>query len=145
MTLRVIREPTDRDATLGVLFVDDRFFGFTLEDAIRETAAPVSAWKLAGQTAIPAGTYRVALTQSARFGRVLPLLLDVPGFTGIRIHPGNAAADTDGCLLVGRTRGARWVGQSRAAFDDLFARLQSAPGDLTICIENPASYRREAA
>jgi hypothetical protein len=109
MNLRVIREPTRADGTtLGVLFKDGVFFGFTLEDAVREVAGqPVESWKVKGETAIPQGRYRVVVTPSVRFHRPLPLLLDVPGFDGIRIHPLNTSAETEGCIGVGFDRDDR--------------------------------------
>ena len=138
MTLRLIREPSRNGATLGVLFVDGHFQCFTLEDAIREVAGqPVAAWKVPRQTAIPAGRYRVTLTASHRFQRVLPELHDVPGFTGIRIHPGNTIADTEGCLLVGKDRTDGTVRQSRVAYAALEAALAAASGDIWIDVENP--------
>lgn len=144
MTLRVVREPTVLGATLGVLFVDGYFECFTLEDAIREVPGqPVETWKVPGQTAIPAGRYRVDITPSQRFQRLMPILLDVPGFEGIRIHPGNAAIDTAGCILVGRTREMGRVGESRVAFEALFSRLKTHLDEgLWIDVENP---RQEAA
>lgn len=139
MNLRLVREPTIDGVTFGVLFVDGRFECFTLEDAIREIPGqPVSSWKVAQQTAIPAGRYRLIITPSHRFQRPLPLLVDVPGFAGVRMHPGNTVADTEGCVLVGKDRQAGRVLQSRIAFEALFAKLAAAPGELWIGIENPA-------
>src|SRR5262245_21836096 len=101
MTLRLIRNPSKNHVPFGTLYVDVVMECLTLEDEIRErSGVPVSAWKVPGQTAIPAGRYSMRLTMSARFGRVLPLLLNVPGFSGIRIHTGNVIDDTDGCILV---------------------------------------------
>ena len=80
---------------------------YTCEDGDRglDAAIPATlARKVKGQTAIPVGTYRVAVTESQRFGRRLPLLASVPGFEGIRIHPGNGPEDTEGCILVGGQR-----------------------------------------
>ena len=60
--------------------------------------------KVYGETAIPYGTYKVILSYSPKFKRILPELLDVPCFTGIRIHRGNTEKDTAGCLLVGENK-----------------------------------------
>lgn len=132
--LLLVREPSEGDATLGVLYVDGRFFCHTLEDRVRPT-------KIAGETAIPSGRYQVILSMSPRFKMVLPLLLAVPGFEGIRIHPGNNADDTQGCILPGYDRGITTEGKpvvlrSRAAFNGLFAKLQAAPGQKFITITN---------
>jgi hypothetical protein len=86
------------------------------EDVVRERPGePVSAWKIKGQTAIPQGRYRIIVTPSSRFQRDLPILVDVDGFTGIRIHPGNTHADTEGCLLPGLSASSGVVFQSKAA------------------------------
>lgn len=126
MKLRVVREQSLLHCTLGQLFVDDSPQCFTCEDVVRETAAPVKEWKLAGQTAIPRGNYEVIINHSARFGRDLPLLLNVPGFVGVRIHSGNTAADTEGCILVGEKIGHDAVVDSRAALTELMLLMQDA-------------------
>lgn len=65
--------------------------------------------KLIGKTAIPTGRYRILITRSRRFGRWLPLLLNVKGFEGIRIHAGNKPEDTRGCILLGFNRRKGYV------------------------------------
>ena len=77
------------------MYLDGRFGVLHLEDVVRQGE------KVPGQTAIPEGIYTVQITFSNRFKRDLPLLLNVPNFEGIRIHPGNTDADTEGCILVG--------------------------------------------
>lgn len=109
---------TDR-STIGELSVNGSFECYTLEDRVR----PV---KIAGITAIPVGSYGVVVTFSPRFQRPLPLLLAVPGFDGVRIHPGNTDADTEGCILVGAQKRQDFIGDSRAAFDALFRKIQAA-------------------
>lgn len=139
MELRVMREPTlPNGATHGCLFVDGHYACFTLEDAIREVPGqPVTQWKVPGATAIPSGRYRVIVTPSARFARPLPLLVDVPGFSGVRLHPGNSVGDTEGCLLVGLDRDPGRVLQSRVAMDRLFPLIATAPGSIWITLEPP--------
>lgn len=119
MNLVLNRQPSNDSCTHGDLFVGDDFECVTLEDIVREVKIP-------GETAIPAGRYRVVITYSNRFKRDLPLLLDVPNFTGVRIHSGNTAAQTEGCLLVGKERGPTTVMQSRAALLPLQAKIQKA-------------------
>lgn len=120
MILELERLQLDPDLTIGSLTVDGQWLAWTLEDAVR------SGPKVPGQTAIPAGRYPVLITHSARFRRDLPLLQYVPGFAGVRIHPGNTAADTEGCILVGLDRMAKSIGRSRAAFDALMALMWPA-------------------
>lgn len=113
--------------TLGSLFINRQFECYTLEDTEREIeGVPVSVWKVPGQTAIPMGRYRVIISRSPRFGKLLPELLDVPGFTGVRIHAGNTEADTDGCILVGRKQGKTDIFESSPARRQLQDKIQTA-------------------
>ena len=138
MNLRLIREPTKNRATLGSLYVDGVWECWTLEDPIREVdGQSVETWKVKGDTAIPAGRYQVLLTRSPRFRKVLPLLMAVPGFTGIRIHTGNISRDTEGCILPGKTRHDAEVRMSRGAMGALQLQLSAATDDIWIEIENP--------
>ena len=118
MNLLLKRDPSSRACTLGSLYCEDALFCFTLEDVVR-------AEKIPGESAIPAGAYRVVIDESARFKRRMPHILDVPGFEGIRIHAGNVAADTRGCVLVGLSRNADHLYHSRVAFEKLFDLLDS--------------------
>ena len=95
MKLHVMRTKFTPAFTLGKLYIDDQTRGFTVEDSVR-------AFKIPGRTAIPTGTYEIATTFSPHFKRMLPLLIGVPGFEGIRIHGGNSASDTEGCVIVGK-------------------------------------------
>lgn len=89
-----------------------------LEDTVRNnmTVAINKFIKIFGKTAIPYGEYRIVRTYSNRFKKILPELLDVPHFSGIRIHPGNTADDTEGCLLPGKNTVKGKVLESRACF-----------------------------
>lgn len=126
--MRLVRKELTNNSTIGELSVNGKFECFTLEDRVR----PV---KIKGETAIPLGAYEVVVTFSNRFKKPLPLFLDVPGFEGIRIHPGNTKKDTEGCILVGQTKSKDMVGKSRAAFDILFAKIKAAAQKEKIFIE----------
>lgn len=130
MELYVERESAP-SSTPGKIYVDGNFECFTLEDPIHEVKVP-------GETCIPAGRYEVSLTFSPHFQRILPLINDVPQFTGVRIHPGNTPRDTEGCILVGGFRlGPSKIGGSRVAFDRLFEKLQASSSKIFITVENP--------
>lgn len=107
---------------LGMLYADGAFLCWTLEDVFREIA-PDGSGKIAGKTAIPFGEYEVAVDRSARFNRLLPRLLNVPHFEGVRIHAGNTAADTEGCILVGLDKGVDCLSRSQLALQELMDKL----------------------
>ena len=111
--------------TIGKLYVDGEYFCDTLEDKDRGLTSDMSLEdikkvKVYGQTAIPSGRYRVTMNMSSRFKKVMPLLLYVPGFDGIRIHSGNTAADTQGCILLGQNKVVGKVINSRIYTDKLY-------------------------
>lgn len=118
MNLRLERIEATDAYTIGQLAIEGAFECWTLEDPVRRGE------KVPGDTAIPAGRYRVTVSMSARFKKRLPLLLDVPNFAGVRIHSGNTTADTRGCVLVGADRGAGEVHRSREAFAALFWKIE---------------------
>lgn len=112
----LLRRPTVDESTIGEVVCLGNHVCYTVEDAIREVpGVPVTAWKVAGRTAIPEGVYQIISTDSMRFGRRLPILVDVPGFTGIRIHPGNSSQDSEGCILPGLSEIGGEVFRSRDA------------------------------
>lgn len=137
MKLRLNRHATGLTCTIGDLYVDGAHCCNTLEDPIREDGRPVAEWKVKGDTAIPAGLYSVVLTESVRFKRVLPLVENVPGFEGIRIHAGNTSHDTEGCILVGEWPGGEFINNSRNALATLLEILDSAEEPITIEVVNP--------
>lgn len=128
MKITVKRLHKTNTSTIGELLIDGVFECYTLEDVEREV-------KVKSETAIPKGTYKVIINQSNRFKRLLPLLLNVPNFEGVRIHSGNSNHDTEGCILVGQTMGKDYIGKSRKAFDKLFKKMQAAK-DITITIQS---------
>ncbi|HNB00946.1 MAG TPA: DUF5675 family protein [Nitrosomonas sp.] len=112
--------------TIGELFIDDEFECFTLEDQVRETGQPVESWKIPGNTAIPRGLYKITLDYSVRFRQTMPRLLDVEGFRGVRIHPGNTIHDTEGCILVGTAVNKNVLVASLDAYNKLYKKLKLA-------------------
>jgi len=119
MNLVLRRGSPQVTCTPGSLYLNGNWQCYTLEDLPRPSKVP-------GETRIPAGNYRVTLTPSPRFKRVLPLINDVPEFSGVRIHPGNTDRDTAGCILVGQGFKNEALTSSRVAFDQLFSRLEAA-------------------
>lgn len=130
MDLLLQRKWAVQESSLGELSEAGQRICFTLEDRVRP--GDIFQVKVPGKTAIPAGRYRVIVTFSQRFQRDLPLLLDVPNFTAIRIHSGNRAEDTEGCILVGEAigdvdgDGPDDVLQSRIAEAEVLRRIQAA-------------------
>lgn len=113
--------------TIGDLYVDGKFVCYVVEDTVREVIGqPVATWKIPHVTAIPVGTYDVIIDMSNRFKKLLPLIKNVPGFEGVRIHTGNTAEDTEGCLIVGNIKMVSSVGQSKVAMAKLQPMIQAA-------------------
>lgn len=107
--------------TIGKLYIDDEYFCDTIEDKVRILTCKED--KVYSKTAIPKGTYKVVMTYSPKFRRILPLLLDVPYFTGIRIHSGNSEKDSAGCIIVGENKIKGKVVNSKKTLDNLINRL----------------------
>src|SRR5699024_486384 len=123
MKLRVERLWKKERYTVGRLYVNDKMFSNTLVDKVRDLP---SEEKIPGETAIPAGTYKVIYNWSPKFGRNLPRLLNVPYFDGILIHPGNTAADSAGCILVGKNTEVGRLTESRYTSDRLNVLIEDA-------------------
>lgn len=102
--------------TIGKLYIGGEYFCDTLEDAVRPE-------KIKNETAIPAGTYDVILNMSNRFKKILPLLLKVPNYEGVRIHSGNTKEDTSGCILVGENKVKGQVINSKQKMNELMKLL----------------------
>lgn len=84
MKLVLQRTHEVNDSTFGKLLLNNKLLNYTLEDKVR-------AVKIKHQTAIPSGEYQIIINKSERFKQLMPLLLNVPDFEGIRIHKGNFA------------------------------------------------------
>ena len=122
MELTLQRITKDKNYTLGELSIDGEKFCHTLEPTWRKPEAR----KIPGKTAIPEGRYPIVITLSPKFKQWLPLLLHVPNFTGIRIHAGNMAKDTKGCILVGENTGKGVLSDSRIWVERLKRRIVDA-------------------
>ncbi|MDD4820309.1 MAG: DUF5675 family protein [Flavobacteriales bacterium] len=121
--------------TEGILTIDSVFFCHTLEDAVRDLTFET---KIYGQTAIPDGRYRVNVSFSPKFKRLLPQIMDVPYFSSIRIHRGNTASDTSGCILVGIKSGNGIISNSSATEEKLTSLLikeQEKGNSITISVQ----------
>jgi hypothetical protein len=126
MELLLQRQKSNSKCTYGSLYMDGNFECYTLEDIVRvfDKSLPNNG-KIAGQTAIPAGRYKVILDWSKRFVRVMPHILAVPYFEGVRLHKGNTDSQTEGCILLGKEiTGTDWLGHSKDAFDPFFEKLK---------------------
>lgn len=125
--------------TIGKLYIDGEYFCDTLEDKDRGltddmTVSEISNIKIKKETAIPTGTYKITITYSNRFKKNMPLINDVKGFEGIRIHSGNTNQDTEGCILVGFNKVKGNVINSRDTYNKLFSVL-SKSNNTTITIK----------
>lgn len=140
MKMLLLRQPSADGATLGDLWLEDpngvsQMECYTLEDVIRP-----KGMKIFGKTCIPSGTYNVVITYSPRFRVKLPLLENVKGFEGVRIHTGNGPDDTEGCILVGKVADGPRIYRSRDAFEALYRKIEGSliRGEkVTLEIRNP--------
>lgn len=139
MKLELIRIANRPTYCIGKLYIDGEYFCDVIEDTDRGLDDSMSVdeilkKKIKGETAIPTGHYSIEITYSPKYKRMMPLLIGVKGYSGIRIHSGNTSKDTEGCLLVGRNTVVGMVTDSRNTYQRLFARLQNAK-DITIEIK----------
>ncbi len=119
-----------KGATIGKLTIPSKkYTALTLEDEDRGLLKSypleeIVKVKVKNETAIPKGTYKLVLDYSNRFKRIMPHILDVPGFDGVRIHSGNKKEDTEGCILLGKTRvGDDRIADSRVAYAAFMAAI----------------------
>ena len=131
MKLKLVRKYRKETYTIGKLYVDGVYFCDTIEDKDRGLddamgLAEIMIKKRYGETAIPYGTYKVEITYSPKYKKLMPEVKNVKGFSGIRIHSGNTAKDTLGCLIIGRNTQVGMVTESRKTYNKLFALLKDA-------------------
>jgi len=135
MIINVKRKIYGDNYTIGEMYINDNYLCDTLEDVVRDDGV-----KVQDQTAIPAGTYQLILDMSTRFGKIMPHILNVPDFQGIRIHCGNSSKDTSGCILVGTYNGqADYIKDSTVAYNvlmDILGRATKRTEKIMITIEN---------
>lgn len=134
MKLKSIRKFKGEEYTISDLYIDGVLFSNILEDKVRTLVDlnhdgdfdDLNEGKIHGKIAIPAGTYKVIITYSEHFKRVLPLLVDVHGYEGIRIHSGNTDIDTEGCIIIGKNDVKGKVTNSKFWTEQLISKIKSA-------------------
>lgn len=127
LKLKLVRKAGNANFTEGRMYLNDEFECFTIEDADRKLES--GGVKIQNKTAIPKGVYKIILSMSNRFKKVLPEVLGVPNFSGVRIHSGNTSKDTEGCIIVGALNDSfddDFVGASKVAMSRLLPKIQKA-------------------
>ena len=128
MRLTLIRIANRPTYCIGKLYIDGVYFCDTIEDTDRGLKDEMSleeilSKKVKGETAIPSGIYQVTITYSPKYNKNMPLINNVKGYSGIRIHSGNTSKDTEGCLIVGKNKEVGKVLDSRVTYNALYKRL----------------------
>lgn len=131
MELVVERNWKKTNYTIGNFFINGKKICNSLEDRDRGLTQSMSLESIKrikqfGETAIPTGTYNVRITYSPKYKRDMPLIENVKGFDGIRIHSGNTPKDTLGCLLLGKNTEVGKITQSRATCEIVYKEIQNA-------------------
>lgn len=128
MNLKLIRNNFTNEYTEGKLYLNGVYFCDILENPDRGLDSNmsldvISKLKVYGKTCIPYGEYKVAITMSTKFKKLMPLIYPIKCFYGVRIHPGHTVKDTKGCLLVGKKLNDGTLTNSQEIFDELFNKL----------------------
>jgi len=120
MKLTIVRINYNDKTTIGRLYINNEFFCYTLEDKVRPKGV-----KVYGETAIPSGKYKVIVSYSPKFKKLLPEILNVPMFSGIRLHGGSTAQNSLGCVILSYDLIDENTVKSDQAYNDLIKKLQS--------------------
>ena len=134
--MRIANRPT---YCIGKLYVDGQYLCDTIEDTDRGlddrmSEEEILKLKVKGETAIPSGIYPVTITYSPKYKKQMPLINNVKGYSGVRIHSGNTSKDTEGCVLVGLNKEVGKVLDSRKIYNVLFRELVSTKERIIIDI-----------
>ena len=137
MILKLKRIARKNTYTIGRLYINGERFCDTIEDVDRGLldSMPIEeirTKKVYCETAIPQGIYKVSITYSPKYKQLMPLIENVKGFEGIRIHSGNYSTDSCGCIIVGLNTKVGMVTDSKKTYKKLFKILQAEKGDIFI-------------
>lgn len=136
--------------TIGKLYINNQYFCDTLEDKDRGLSQSmqldqISKLKIKDQTAIPTGTYKVSMdivsprfkntSWAKQYNGKVPRLINVSGFDGVLIHPGNTSSDTSGCILVGENKVVGKVINSQVTWKKLMNKLITDKSNIFLTIE----------
>ena len=142
MNIQLKRIAKKETYTIGKLYLDGVYFCDTIEDkdcGLNQTMSinDIKKKKVHGETAIPTGTYKLVIDYSNRFKKNMAHILNVPGYEGIRIHTGNTANDSLGCIIVGKNKAVGKVLESKLIYNKLFPILEKAykEGKINITIQ----------
>lgn len=148
--LKLTRKYKGPNYTIGSLYINNKYFCDTLEDVDRGldykmTLSEIKSKKIQDQTAIPTGVFKVSLHEislrfknrpwAIKYDGKIPRLIDVPGFDGVLIHPGNTSSDTSGCILVGQNKIKGKVVNSVSTFDKLMNELLKDNDNIVLTID----------
>lgn len=130
MILTLKRKYFKEEYTIGDLYINGKWFCNTIEDKDRGLNSTmelktIQREKVYGKTAIPSGRYKVSITYSPKYKKNMPLIENVKGFEGIRIHSGNTEKDSLGCIIVGENKKKGMVINSRVTYNKLMDILKN--------------------
>jgi hypothetical protein len=132
MTIRIDRKWKKAEYTISKVYINGRYFGCNaLEDTDRGLLQTMQITelqrkKIKGKTAIPRGYYDVRITYSPKYKRNMPLVVDVPAFSGIRLHSLNKPEDSEGCIGFGKNDKVGWISDSKYWTDKICRLIEAA-------------------